>query len=66
MVGTVIWKENIQAHLKNEKLATYVPLNPRSMQELNGPFFAFKISARAAKAPKRKKLQQEVCLADHF
>ena len=28
-----------------------IPINPRSMQKLNGPFFDFKISARAAKAP---------------
>jgi hypothetical protein len=28
-----------------------IPLNPRSMQKLNGPFLDFKISARDAKEP---------------
>lgn len=28
-----------------------VPLNPRSMQELNGPFLDIRISARDAKEP---------------
>jgi hypothetical protein len=48
-------KKNIQVNFKMLSWQHIcVPLNPRSMQELNAPFFAFRISARAAKAPKRK------------
>jgi hypothetical protein len=36
---------------KKHKKGAYIPLNPAIMQELNGPFFALRISTRKAKAP---------------
>jgi hypothetical protein len=37
--------------VNKHKEGVHIPLNPAIMQELNGPFFALRISTREAKAP---------------
>lgn len=51
MLDNVLSKTSKQLRFQWHGSVINIPLNPRSMQKLNGPFLDFKTSARDAKAP---------------